>query len=227
MDGESWSVVWDESETGSWGRVAATSDRVMLSVEESDQSSVLVSSTGEIWEPFPSPDDGLVVGLYGFGDDFFAVVLPTWNHTIGSIWRFTSSDEWIEIPGVTLHGAWGAESLEYAGRFYLYQPWVLEGGAWVTVDGITWREIELPVTGAESGLHMESSGLGIILTQSFWSEEGPWPSRIWLLQDLDTWVELPPIDFPGFDLLPLPGTDNPSLFSFEEAGTRLWEWVEE
>ena len=229
MDGESWSVVWDESETDSWGRVAvaATGDRVMLSIEESDQSSVLVSVAGEIWEPFPRPDDGLLVALYGFGDDFFAVVVPTWNQTIGSIWRFTSSDEWSEIPGVTLRDAWAVESLEHAGDFYLYQAWGFEGAALVTTDGVTWREIELPVTGMDSGLHMESTGLGIVLTQTFWSgEHEPWPARIWLLQDLDTWVELPPIDTPGFELMPLPGTDNPSLFSFEEAGTRLWEWVD-
>lgn len=232
-DGATWDVVWGESWTGVWGRVAATSDRAMLWVDGPERGSIFVSTTGEIWEPFPIPNDGEVAGLFGFGDEFYVVTLPTWNHTVGSLWRFTSLNEWTEIPGVTLREPRGVESLEHAGDFYLYQTWGFEGAAWVTTDGVTWREIELPMTGVDSRLHMESSGLGIVLTQSFWSEEGPWPARIWLLQDLDTWVELPPIDSPGFELLPLPelmplpGTDNPSLLSFEEAGTRLWEWVED
>ncbi|MDH5372521.1 MAG: hypothetical protein OEX97_06220 [Acidimicrobiia bacterium] len=226
-DGRAWSTVW-QAESGSGGRIASNSGRLLRAFDESWSPGWDVASSidGITWNEIERPPvDGFITGISGFRDSFFAIFTPSEGGGESSMWRLGPDDSWTEVAGVRLGMAWDTRFFWSGDRFHMFIGCCEEAQLYATSDGVTWRSVELPAAGRDASINIAPVGSGLFFSVQTWSEEVEWPMRQWLSTDGESWAELPAI--PGVDgwtINPIPSSEGLGVFELGEDGTRLWEW---
>lgn len=222
-NGRSWEIVWtDDSEDWGWGRVAANDQRVLRSMDDG----VFVSQSGHEWTAVELPTEGTPTSTHGFRDLFLVVIGNQFNGD-GVLWILTRDNEWVD-SGIVLRGsAWDLGFIEHMGELIIYEPWGEEQGAWTSSDGLSWSPTELPSAGDNLNFRLASTQTHLVVAATIWTEEDPWPSRIWVDNDEGGWDELPPLAYRGYETIPLPTIGPIRILIGDNTGTRLFEWVPE
>lgn len=222
-DGRNWEIVWtDDSQDWGWSRLVANDQRVLRSSEDG----VFVSQNGFEWTAVQLPTGGLPSSTHGYRDLFLVVIGNELNGD-GALWVLTPDDEWVD-SGILLRGsAWDVGFVEHAAELIAFEPWGEAQQAWSSPDGIDWTLFELPSAGMGLNLRLASTQTHVVVAATIWTEQDPWPSRIWVENDQDGWDELPPLPHRGYETIPLVTEGSIRILVAGEAGTRLYEWEPE